>query len=63
MDEEFLKPLTPNMLITGRSGSGPPHDLLEVNDPQTRLSFINELETAWWYQYKVQYFESLVPTR
>ena len=25
-DEDFLAPLTPNMLITGRNQSGPPHD-------------------------------------
>ena len=56
-------PLTPNMLITGRSGSGPPKDLVEVQNTQQSRSFIDELEQAWWYQYKVQYFHSLLPTR
>ena len=28
-----------------------------------RKSFLDELEEAWWFQYKVQYFESLLPTR
>ena len=62
-DEDFLSPLTPNMLITGRSGSGPPKDFTEVQDPQQCRTFVDELEQAWWYQYKVQYFHSLLPTR
>ena len=62
-DEDFLSPLTPNMLFTWRNGSGPPLDYCEVDDPRARKSFIEELEAAWWYQYKVQYFDSLIPTR
>ena len=27
------------------------------------LSFVEESERAWWYQYKVQYFTSLGPTQ
>ena len=30
---------------------------------EDRLSFVEELERAWWYQYKVQYFASLVPSQ
>ena len=62
-DDEFLSPLTPNMLVTGRSATGPPKDYVNVEDPQLNQSFIEELETAWWYQYKVQYFDALIPTR
>ena len=54
-DEEFLSPLTPNMLLTWRNASGPPRDYVDVEEPQARHSFIQELEAAWWYQYKVQY--------
>ena len=61
-DEEFLAPLTPNMLITGRSQSGPPRETVEIDDPRVRKSFLEELEAAWWYQYKVQCFDSLAPT-
>ena len=53
------------MLLTGRSGSRAPVDR-DVNFdelPQDRLSFVEELEMAWWCQYKVQYFASLVPTQ
>ena len=62
-EEDFLCPLTPNMLITGRSGSGPPSDYVDVEVPHERHRFIDELERAWCYQYKVQHFHSLIPTR
>ena len=51
------------MLLTGRSASGPPKDYTDESDPHVRLSFLEEIERAWWYQYKVQYFDSLIPTR
>ena len=62
-DEDFLSPLTPNMLLIGRSGDSPPQEYIDTDEPQMRKSFIEELEEAWWYQYKVQYFDSLIPTR
>ena len=62
-DDDFLRPLTPNMLLTGRNANGPPAECTEVDDPHLRRSFIEELEAAWWYQYKVQCFDSLIPTR
>ena len=52
------------MLITGRSGSYPPVECEDSSDiPMERLSYIEELERSWWYQYKVQYFTSLIPTQ
>ena len=52
--KDFLLPLTPNMLITGRSGSLPPIERENGEElPAERLSFIEELERCWWYQYKV----------
>ena len=51
------------MLITGRSGDAAPCDYQDTVEPDVRSSFIAELEEAWWYQYKVQYFDSLIPTR
>ena len=64
-DADFLIPLTPNMLLTGRSGREPPiqEDVNFDELSEDRLSFVEELERAWWYQYKVQYFTSLVPTQ
>ena len=62
-DEDFLSPLTPNMLITGCNCSNPLVD--DGNDfdadPCVRKTFIEDLEAAWWYQYKIQCFDSLVP--
>lgn len=62
-DIDFLSPITPNMLTTGRSGSRAPveRDYAGEERPEERLSYIQELERAWWYQYKVQYFTSLIP--
>ena len=40
-EEDFLSPLTPNMLITGRSGSVPPKGYLDMEDPHEKLSFID----------------------
>ena len=51
------------MLLTGRNANGPHVEYTEVEDPHLRRSFIEELEAAWWYQYKVQCFDSLIPTR
>ena len=65
-DTDFLTPITPNMLLTGRSGNRPPVEQAYMDDDNLsdeRLSFVEELERAWWYQYKVQYFTSLVPTQ
>ena len=44
-DRDFLVPLTPNMIVTGRSGSLPPMERDGSNDiPDERLSYIEELE-------------------
>ena len=52
------------MIVTGRSGSLPPMERDGSNDlPDERLSYIKELDRSWWYQYKVQYFDSLVPSQ
>ena len=59
---DFLTPIKPNMLLTGRSGNLAPVQKAYVAD-EARLSFVEELERAWWYQYKVQYITSLVPTQ
>jgi hypothetical protein len=63
-DDDFLHPLTPNsLLMMGNSGANLPTTVDEDEDPRIRLPFIDEIERAWWYQYKVQYFQSLIPTR
>ena len=59
-DEDFLTPITPNMLVTGRSGSLSPAACEETDIADDRLSYIEELEHCWWYQYKVQHLTSLI---
>ena len=51
------------MLLTGHNATGPPVDYTEVDDPHLRKSFIDDLGAAWWYQFKVQYFDSLISTK
>ena len=62
-DHDFLVPLTPNMLLTGHCKNIPPQDYVVNDDPHVRQTFVEELECAWWYQFKVQYFDALIPTR
>ena len=53
------------MLVTGRNSAGPPQEYVHDfdADPRVRKSYLEDLEYAWWYQYKVQCFNSLIPTR
>ena len=63
-DPDYLEMLTPNMLLTARTGVGLP--VREYNDdcnPARRLAFKQELESAWWERWKVQCFDSLLPTK
>ena len=64
-DADLLSPITPNMLITGCSGSRAPVERDTDYDelPRDRLTFVEELELAWWYNYKVHYFSSLIPSQ
>ena len=54
-----------NRSPTGRSSSTAPteRDMDYDELPQDCLTFVEELEFVWWYQYKVQYFASLIPTQ
>ena len=62
-DANLLCPITPNMLLAGRSYSTAPleRDIDYDKLPQYCLTIVEELKLAWWYQYKVQYFASLIP--
>ena len=61
--DDFPQPLTPNMLITGRNATHPLYNYDDISDAHLRKAYIEELEGAWWNQYKAQCFASLVPTR
>ena len=63
-DPDYLELITPNMLLTGRSGVDLPGKEFTVDDsPSARLAYRQELEHAWWEQWKVQCFDSLLPTK
>ena len=63
-DPEFLYPLTPNMLLLGRSDDSlPMKDYSDSDKPLKRLQYVSDLESLWWNQYKIQEFSSLVPTQ
>ena len=61
-DPDYLSPLTPNMLLTGRSNSEVPVRTYEKSDrPLLRLQYVEECLAQWWNQYMAQNFTSLVP--
>ena len=61
-DPDFLTPLTPNMLLTGRSNSEVPvRDYDRSDKPLYRLQYVEECLAQWWDQYMSQNFTSLVP--
>lgn len=63
VDPDFIQPITPNMLLLGRSNADIPLRIYEDNDaPLARLDYVSEVEALWWNQFKVQAFSSLVPT-
>ena len=61
-DPDFLSPLTPNMMLTGRAGTGVPVRDYDLSDkPLHRLQYVEECTAQWWDQYMAQNFSSLVP--
>ena len=63
-DPDYLEMITPNMLLTSRSGVDlPMREYIDEKSPARRLAYKAELERAWWQQWKVQCFDSLLPTK
>ena len=63
-DPCYIQPLTPNMMLIGRSRNNLPAKYYEDTcDAMSRLNYVSELERLWWGQHKVQDFMSLVPTQ
>ena len=63
-DPDYLEIITPNMLLTARSGVDlPGKDYCDEDRPSARLAYRQELEHAWWEQWKIQCFDSLLPTK
>ena len=63
-DPDYLELITPNMLLTARTGVDlPMREYSDDDTPLRRLAYKQELEEAWWQQWKVQCFDSLFPTK
>ena len=61
-DPDYLSPLTPNMLLTGRANTQIPVRDYDTSDrPLCRLKYVEECVAQWWQQYISQNFSSLVP--
>ena len=63
-DPDYLEFITPNMLLTGRTGIDLP--LREFGDddcPRRRLAYKEKLVQDWWNQWSIQCFDSLLPTK
>jgi hypothetical protein len=61
-DPDFLSPLTPNMLLTGRANVEiPVRNYLASDKPLLRLQYVEETVSQWWHQFATQNFSSLVP--
>ena len=61
-DPDYLSPLTPNMLLTGRANSEVPVRSYDQSDkPLLRLRYVEDCLAQWWNQYMAQNFTSLVP--
>ena len=63
-DPDYLEMITPNMLLTARSGVDlPMREYRDEKSATKRLAYKEELEDAWWQQWKIQCFDSLIPTK
>ena len=61
-DPDYLSPLTPNMMLTGRANVEiPVRNYLASDKPLLRLQYVEETVSQWWHQFASQNFSSLVP--
>ena len=63
-DPDYLEVITPNMLLTARSGVDLPiREHSDEDKPSKRLAYKEDLENSWWNQWKIHCFDSLLPTQ
>jgi hypothetical protein len=63
-DPDFLTPLTPNMMLTGRSNTEIPFRNYDRSESLlVRLEYVQRVVSEWWEQFRIQNFSSLVPTQ
>lgn len=63
-EPDYLEVITPSMLLLGKTGINLPFSpRSDERDPAERLSYKEKLEEAWWNQWLIQCFDSLLPTK
>jgi len=63
-DPDYLEIITPNMLLTARTSVNLPlREYVDEDSPGRRLAYKQQLELDWWAQWKVQCFDSLLPSK
>ena len=63
-DPDYLTPITPAMLLTGRTNSELPNVSYDTTtNPLKRLHYVSEVVENWWKQWKILCFSSLIPTK
>ena len=63
-DPDYLTPLTPNMMLTGRANTAIPiRDYNCDSNPLIRLDYVQRVVSEWWEQFKIQNFSRLLPTQ
>ena len=61
-DSDVYIPITPNQILLGKTSTSPDPDQKYTNDKITdRLSYIEEVERAWWGMWFRQVFSDLLP--
>ena len=60
--EDNMVPLTPNMMLLGRSSNeSPPLDYTEDDRFCSRLSYVSTVETTWWKKWVKEVLPTLLP--
>ena len=62
--DDFLVPITPNMLLLGRTNDdGPVLDYKDDDKFTSRLSYVTQVYDCWWSQWIRQVLPTLVPVK
>ena len=63
-DPDYLTPITPNMMLTGRANTEIPiREYDKSENLLVRLEYVQRVVSEWWDQFRIQNFSSLVPTQ
>ena len=63
-NDGYILPITPNMLLLGRTSTSPPQNFILDEDSSRftkRIKFIQQLEQTWWEIWYSQVWDTLFP--